>query len=68
MSIKSVKIEMIKADGNVVDAEKQGKVEYQPIATITYNEEKKLQNMFFLITNWSIKIISNVGMWVLLFL
>ena len=68
MSIKSVKIEMIKADGNVVDAEKQGKVEYQPIATITYNEGKKLQNMFFLITNWSIKIISNVGMWVLLFL
>ena len=51
MSIKSVKIEMIKADGNVVDAEKQGKVEYQPIATITYNEGKKLQNMFFLITN-----------------
>ncbi len=51
MSIKSVKIEMIKADGNVVDAEKQGKVEYQPIATITYNEEKKLQNMFLLITN-----------------
>ena len=48
MSIKSVKIEMIKADGNVVDAEKQGKVEYQPIATITYNEEEKTTKHVFL--------------------
>lgn len=48
MSIKSVKIEMVKASGNVADADKQGKVEYKPMATITYNEEEKTTKQIFL--------------------
>ena len=48
MSIKNVKIEMVKASGNVADSDKQGKVEYKPIATITYNEEEKITKQIFL--------------------
>jgi len=48
MSIKSVKIEMVKASGNVADADKQGKVEYKPMATITYNEEEKTTKQILL--------------------